>query len=127
MTEGGIKKAILLVDDDPKQVKLLSLRLANEGYRVLAAQSGEQALETIKLEKPALVLLDILMPDLNGIEVLKKIKKIDSNIPVAMVTSIWDDEEGKRAFEAGAYEYITKPVDIEHLKLAVLTKLFPSE
>ncbi|MCK4591392.1 MAG: response regulator, partial [Candidatus Latescibacteria bacterium] len=55
------------------------------------------------------------------------IKAFDQDIPVAMVTGVWDEDEAKRAFQAGAYEYITKPIDIEYLKLAVLVKLFAVE
>lgn len=127
MEEKKGKKAILIVDDDANHLELMGLRLNEAGYRVITAQSGKQALDTIGIEKPGLVLLDILMPDMNGFEVLKKIKSVAPDLPVAMVTSVWDKNEAKRAFEAGAYEYITKPVDIEHLKLAVLIKLFPNE
>ncbi len=118
------KKAVLAVDDDPKSLKLLVDVLTLEGYRVITAQSGKDALEQIELEKPGLVLLDIMMPEMDGMETLKRIKAFDQDIPVAMVTAVWDEDEAKRAFEAGAYEYITKPVDIEYLKLAVLVKLF---
>ncbi len=121
------KKAVLVVDDDPKALKLLAIKLTQEGYRVITAQSGKDALEAIKLEKPSLVLLDIMMPEMNGIETLKRIKTLDPDIPVAMATAVWDDAEAKRAFEAGAYEYITKPIDMEYLKLAVLIKLYPDE
>jgi len=118
------KKAVLVVDDDPKSLKLLAVTLIQEGYRVITAPSGKDALEQIKLEKPGLVLLDIMMPEMDGIETLKRIKAFDQDIPVAMVTAVWDENEAKRAFKAGAYEYITKPVDMEYLKLAVLVKLF---
>lgn len=121
------KKAILIVDDDPKMLKLLSLKLAQSGYRVITAQSGSDALDTLKLEKPGLVLLDMLMPDMTGLEVLKKIKKLQPDIPVAIVTSVWDEDEAEKAFEAGAYEYVTKPVDMQHLERVVLVKLFPEE
>lgn len=127
MNKERTKKPVLVVDDDPKHLKLLGLKLANEGYRVITVQCGKDALETIKIERPGLVLLDMLMPDMNGFETLKKIKRLDPDIPVAMVTSVWDDDEGKRAFEAGAYEYITKPVDMDYLKQTVLIKLFPGE
>ena len=118
------KKAALVVDDDPKSLKLLAVTLIQEGYRVITAPSGKDALEQIKLEKPGLVLLDIMMPEMDGIETLRRIKAFDQDIPVAMVTALWDENEAKRAFRAGAYEYITKPVDMEYLKLAVLVKLF---
>ncbi len=125
MDKERTKKAILVVDDDPKSLKLLADVLALEGYRVITARSGKHALETIELEKPGLVLLDIMMPEMDGMETLNRIKAFNQDIPVAMVTALWDEDEVKRAFEAGAYEYITKPVDIEYLKLAVLVKFFP--
>lgn len=121
------KKMILAVDDDPKHLELLGIKISQKDYRLVTAQSGEQALRAIEIEKPGLVLLDILMPEMDGFEVLKRIKTVDANIPVCMVTSVWDEEEGKRCFEAGAYEYITKPIDFERLETAVLVKLFPGE
>lgn len=127
MNKEGTKKAVLVVDDDPKHLKLVALKLTNVGYRVITAHSGKDALEVAKIEKPGLVLLDIMMPDMDGFETLKKIKAIDPDIPVAMVTAIWDNDEAKKAMEAGAYEYITKPIDIEYLKSVVLIKLFPGE
>ncbi|MBW2342189.1 MAG: response regulator [Deltaproteobacteria bacterium] len=127
MNQERIKKAVLVVDDDPKSLKLLAIKLTQEGYRVITASCGEDALEAIRLEKPGLVLLDIMMPQMDGIDTLKRIKSLKPDIPVAMVTAVWDDDEGKRAFEAGAYEYITKPIDMEYLKMAVLIKLLPGE
>ena len=127
MNKERTKKAVLVVDDDPMTLKLLAAVLTHEGYRVITAQSGKDALETIKLEKPGLVLLDIMMPGMDGIETLKRIKAFDQDIPVAMVTALWDEDEAKRAFKAGAYEYITKPVDMEYLKLAVMANLFDVE
>lgn len=113
------KKTILAVDDDPKQLELLGAKLAQENYRLIVTQSGEEALKTIKMEKPDLVLLDILMPNMDGLATLKQIKKLDPDIAVVMVTSVYDNEEGKRCFEAGASEYVTKPVDFEHLKQVI--------
>jgi putative two-component system response regulator len=130
MDEVKPKKYILLVDDDPKILKLVALRLAQEGYRVVAVESGESALAHIKIEMPGLILLDIMMPGMSGVEVLQSIKAMDPNVPVCpvcIVTSVYDEEEGRRCFAAGAYEYITKPIDFDHLVKAVLIKLFPEE
>ena len=127
MNKEQTQKAVLIVDDDPAGLKLLAIKLTREGYRVITVQSGKSALETMELEKPGLVLLDIMMPEMDGIETLKRIKAFDPDIPVTMVTAVWDEKESTRAFRAGAYEYITKPVDMEYLKLAVLVKLFPEE
>lgn len=130
MDEVKQRKYILVVDDDRKILKLVALRLAQAGYRAVATESGESALAHIMIEKPGLVLLDIMMPGMSGFEVLKRIKAMDPNVPVCpvcIVTAVYDEEEGKRCFAAGAYEYITKPIDFEHLQKAVLIKLFPGE
>lgn len=124
MAEEKTKKTILAVDDDPQNLELLAAKLSESGYRLIIAQSGREAIKTISMEKPDLVLLDIIMPEMNGFETLKRIKAIDPNILVAMVTSVWDDEEGKRCLEAGAFEYVTKPIDFNHLKDVILFKLF---
>jgi len=127
MTEEKEKKAILIVDDVAANLELISINLTQEGYRIITAESGFAALDAINFEKPGLVLLDIMMPEMDGIETLKRIKAIDPDIPVAMVTSVWDEKEANRAMDAGAFEYITKPIDFDHLKMAVLIKLLPGE
>ncbi len=127
MGEEEIKKTILAVDDNPEHLELLAVNLTEAGYRLIVANSGAEALKTIEIEKPGLVLLDVLMPEMNGFEVLKRIKAIYPDIPVAMVTSVWDDEEGKKCLEAGAFDYITKPIDFNHLKNVILIKLFTKE
>lgn len=127
MGEEEIKKAILAVDDNPEHLELLAVNLTEAGYRLIVVNSGAEALKTIEIEKPGLVLLDVLMPEMNGFEVLKRIKAIYPDIPVAMVTSVWDDEEGKKCLEAGAFDYITKPIDFNHLKNVILIKLFTEE
>ncbi len=120
------KKKILLVDDEVSFTRLLKLNLEGTGqYIADVANCGVDGVKAVQANKPDLVLLDIMMPgELDGIKTLKKIKEIDPEIPVAMVTAVWNEQEGKRAFEAGAYEYITKPIDLEYLKRAVLVKLF---
>ena len=93
-------------------------------YEALVANSGEAGLELIKTHKPDVVLLDIILPGMDGLETLKRIKAAAPDLPVAMATAVRNEEEAKRCFEAGAYEYITKPVDFEYLKIALLGKLF---
>ncbi len=119
------KRLILVIDDEEHFCKLMkwNIELTQE-YDCVAANNGETGLEMVKKQKPDLVLLDIMMPGMGGLEVLKRIKAIAPETPVAMVTAVWSDEEGKRCFEAGAFEYLTKPVDFEHLKVSLLSKLF---
>ncbi|HEX9781046.1 MAG TPA: response regulator [bacterium] len=119
------RKTILVIDDEQDFAKLLKLNLESAGeYRVLTAGGAEEGLAAIERERPDLVLLDIMMPGLGGLEALPKIKALSPETPVAMVTAVWKEDEAKRAFRAGAYEYITKPVDLEHLRRALLVKLF---
>ena len=118
------EKAILIVDDDPKHLELLGVKLSEEDYRLIINQSGKEALKTIKAKKPALVLLDLIMPEMDGLETLKRIKELDPHIPVVMVTAVWDNDEARKCLEAGAFEYITKPIDFEHLKETILLRLF---
>lgn len=118
------KRTILIIDDEEQFSRLLKLNLeATTEYAGLTAANGEEGLKLVKTHKPDLVLLDIKMPDADGLEILKQIKAMAPEIPVAMVTAVWNEQEAKKAFAAGAYEYITKPVHLEHLKTALLVKL----
>ncbi len=119
------KKKILIIDDEGDFGMLLKWNITKETeYEALVATSGETGLELIERCKPDLVLLDIMMPGIDGLETLKRIKATDPDLPVAMVTAVYKEEEAKRCFEAGAYEYVTKPVDFEYVKTALLVKLF---
>ena len=91
-------------------------------YEVLNALSGEEAIKIVRKEKPRMVLLDINMRGMGGIETLKKIKEIDKNIIVIMVTGVKDDDVMKEAMALGADDYITKPLSLEYLDKVVLLK-----
>jgi DNA-binding response OmpR family regulator len=118
------KKTILIIDDEEQFGKLLKLNLeATTEYAGLVATTGAEGLRLVREHAPDLVLLDIMMPDTDGMEVLKQIKAMSPQVPVAMVTGVWNEQEAKRAFAAGAFEYITKPVHLDYLKTALLVKL----
>ncbi|MBI3621841.1 MAG: response regulator [Nitrospirae bacterium] len=119
------KSKILIVDDEAQLAKLFKFYLEkNTDYEIFTANSGKAAIEMVTQHKPDLVLLDIMMPDMNGLECLKRIKSIAPALPVTMVTALWEEETGQRALQAGAYDYITKPVDLNYLKMALQVKVF---
>src|SRR5271155_3771889 len=103
---------ILVVDDDPRNVRLLADWLASENYLVSTAADGFEALAKIAAERPDIVLLDVVMPELNGFEVCRRIKADPAiaHIPVIMVTALSDVDDLVRGFEAGADDFVTKPI-----------------
>jgi class 3 adenylate cyclase/CheY-like chemotaxis protein len=104
---------ILIADDNAMNVEILDARLTHHGYRTITAVDGEQALEMARTRRPDLVLLDIMMPKLDGIEVCRRIKQDPSLpfTPVVLVTAKADSKDVVTGLEAGADEYLTKPVD----------------
>lgn len=99
---------ILVVDDEPNIVELARLYLRNEGFAVEEASNGREALEKVRTIHPNLVLLDIMMPELDGFEVCRQLRK-DGDIPVVMLTARGDDVDRIVGLELGADDYITKP------------------
>lgn len=91
---------------------------------VLEAGNGQDAIEIVKKEKPALMLLDVSMPGMNGIETLRKIREFNTEIGVVMATANEDESTAKEAAELGSYQYVLKPFDMKYLELVVLTRLF---
>jgi class 3 adenylate cyclase len=116
---------ILVVDDTPANVKLLSDLLTYKGYEVVTAASGAEALEKVEAWQPDLVLLDILMPGMNGYEVCRTIRKDPATeiLPVVMVTSLDPAEERINGLEAGADDFLAKPVDEQELLVRVRSLL----
>lgn len=107
---------ILLVDDELDFCKSLQEILTREGYQVIVATSGMQALDKLKSEKPELILLDIRMPEMDGLQTLEKIRKIDKDTVVTMVTVVKDSKVAERSIKLGAVNYMTKPLDLDLLK-----------
>ena len=114
---------ILVVDDEVEVVRLLKDFLTSKGYEVYTALNGAEALACVKEVKPDIVLLDIIMPGMGGIDTLKEIKKIDPTTAVIMVTAVIDEELANRAVKLGAFDYITKPINIDYLETCVLVKM----
>lgn len=102
------KGAILLVDDEERVIELLSLYLKKEGFSVQTARDGQEALEKARLYPPALVVLDLMLPKLDGIEVCRRLRQF-SAVPVIMLTARDDDLDKILGLEMGADDYVTKP------------------
>ena len=110
-------KVILVVDDDPKSLVLIRDLLKVSGYKTIEATNGKQGVELAKAKKPDLILMDIQMPIVDGIEATR-ILKADAttrNIPVLALTAYAMKEDEERIFQAGCDGYITKPIDIHEL------------
>jgi len=114
---------ILVVDDEVKASELLKRFLEAKGYEVITSSSGEDAIEKVRNEKPNAILLDIKMPGMDGTETLKRIRTFDKEVGIIMVTAIKEEETGKKAIKLGADEYITKPIDFNHLETSLLVDL----
>jgi DNA-binding response OmpR family regulator len=101
-------RRILVVDDEVRMVRFIRLNLEHDGFQVIEAYNGMQALERMRTNLPDLVLLDVMMPDIDGFEVLRTIREI-SQVPVIMLTAKGEEDDRVRGLELGADDYITKP------------------
>jgi len=108
--------SVLIVDDDDVIRETLFDVFKRTGYEVYSVGSGNEALSVIKKNIIDLILLDMRLPDLNGLEVLKKIKEIDTEILVMIMTAFSDVQSAVLAMKSGAYHYINKPFELEELK-----------
>jgi len=112
---------ILVVDDEPDILHLLDYNLKKAGFRVLLAKDGPEAIETARSKKPDLILLDIMLPDMEGTEVLRRLKSKEetARIPVIMLTAKGEEVDKIVGFELGAEDYITKPFSPREMVLRV--------
>jgi len=110
---------ILVVDDDENLRWVLQTQLEDLGYAVSTAEDGRQAVVAIEKEPPALVLTDLRMPGLSGMELLDKIRSEYPEVPVVIMTAFGTIQSAVQAMRAGAYDYLTKPIDYEELGLVV--------
>jgi len=109
------KKPSVLIADDEDSVRLLLREILEEEAFVIEARNGREAIDSAKINKPQVIFLDIRMPQMDGIEVLKRLKKILPNTPVIMLTAYGDANHTITAMKEGAFEYIVKPFDIEEI------------
>ena len=114
---------VLVVDDEPEAVELLREFLSAKGYEVITASDGDEALRKVKEERPHLILLDILMPKMDGLEVLRQLRQIDKEVSVIMITAVNEEAIGRQAMELGAFDYIVKPLDLPYLEQSLWYKI----
>ena len=119
------QSVVLVVDDEPDILNLLEYNLKRAGFRALLARDGPEAIEAAKTHRPDLVLLDIMLPDMDGTEVLRRLRLTEStaSIPVIMLTAKGEEVDKIVGFELGAEDYITKPFSPRELILRVKTVL----
>lgn len=128
---GGVKtvsqlaqtKKILIIEDEPDMVRGLRDAITFEGFEVVSAKTGRQGIALVKQERPGLVLLDLMLPDLNGYEVCRQIRYEDPFTPIIMLTARSQEADKIRGLEAGADDYVTKPFSVGEL-LARIAAMF---
>ncbi len=110
---------ILIVDDEAPQRRLLAGFVESLGYRAVEASSGEEAIGAVRQRRPDMVLLDVRLPGLSGIEVLAEIRKFDETLPVLLITAFADLRQAVAAIKGGADDYLAKPIDLDELEAAI--------
>jgi DNA-binding response OmpR family regulator len=110
----ALRPALLLVDDDPTLLSVLARRMAREGYEVLTAPSGAQALTQLEQRWPSLLIVDLMMPGMDGFELCRRVKRI-ADLPIIVLSAVDASEAKVRALEDYAEDYITKPFDPDEL------------
>ncbi|HST90490.1 MAG TPA: response regulator transcription factor [Ktedonobacterales bacterium] len=116
------KTTILTADDDPQLLRLVSRNLQLDGYDVLTAADGQQALELIEARSPDLVLLDVMMPILDGFAVCQRVREF-SSVPIIILTARGNDQDKIRGLDLGADDYLTKPFSVDELLARVRSVL----
>ena len=114
---------ILIVEDEQKMLRLLELNLAEEGYATLAAQDAETGLKLLRQEKIDLVLTDLKLPRMDGLEFLQAVKRSNAQMPVILMTAYGTVETAIEAMKAGASDYVLKPFSMEEIKLIIHKEL----
>ena len=110
---------ILMIDDDPVACRVFKKIIVKEGYRVLTSTDAKKGLQLVKDKSPEIVFLDIKMPRVNGIELLRRARKIKKDLVVIMLTGFATLDTAQEAMRLGAYDYVTKPFDLEAIKASI--------
>jgi len=120
---------ILIIDDDKSTTRLLEIILSRDNYEIVAVNNSEEAVSTAVIYSPDLILLDVMMPGVDGLEICRNLRAEPqfTEIPVIFFTSIGNVEEKVAAFDSGATDFLTKPVHPEELKIRIKTLISRSE
>ena len=110
---------ILLIDDEPAQITSIKAFLKRRNYSVLTANSGIEDMKIIESKKVDLVLSDFRMPDMNGLEVVKAVKSYNPEIPIVVSTAFSDTEDAVKVMKEGAFDYLSKPIDLDELEMLI--------
>jgi two-component system, OmpR family, KDP operon response regulator KdpE len=121
MTAHGVP--ILVVDDEPPIRRLLRTSLGAQGYRVLEAETGRAALDLLERDRPEVVLLDLGLPDLDGLEVIRRVRGAGRKVPIVVLSSRGDERGKVQALDIGAEDYVTKPFSMAELVARIRTAL----
>jgi two-component system response regulator HydG len=114
-----MKPKILVVDDEASHRKMIEAVLSDEGYEIKQADDGQAAIDAVEKSFFDLILMDIRMAEVSGLEALKQIKEISPGIPIIIMTAYASVDSAVDALKSGAYDYLTKPLDIDELKILV--------
>ena len=116
-------QTVLIVDDESSIVFSLSEAMRDAGYKVITGTTGEEAIREVKESSPDIVLLDMKLPDIDGLKVLKQIKDMDQNTPVIMMSAYVDIPTAVNATKIGAHSFVEKPLNVEKIKMDVQNTL----
>src|ERR1700736_3526723 len=112
---------LLAIDDEAQNLEIIQLALGREGLEILTCQDPEEGFEMFLQTRPKIVLLDLLMPKVSGIELLERIVSVDPGVDVILITAHYSAESAVEAIQKGATDYLTKPVDIDKLRSRIDT------
>jgi len=118
---GEKKKKILFIEDEPDQIVMISLRLQNNGFEVISSMDGEEGLKMAGKEKPDLILVDVIMPGINGFEVCRRLRKdpVTKHIPIISTTAAGMDDVEQQCIAAGADDCVRKPYESADLLIKI--------
>jgi two-component system, NtrC family, response regulator PilR len=121
--EEDLSDRLLVVDDEPAMRELLEIVLSKEGYQVRTASTGEEGFKVYRTAEPDLVLTDVKMPGMSGLDLIREIHSVDPAVPIIAITAYSSAEDAARAVREGAYDYISKPFEIEDLRIIIRNAL----